>query len=115
MITITDIPAAFATPDPKHVVLDGNMATVYTGDDMPAIQPIRIIRDWEFRDRFTQEELLAINADAFGGDAMTQYVLMQIFTASDGVNLDKPMVISGMDYLVTQGLIMPQRKDEILA
>lgn len=114
-VITTDITTALATPEPKHVVLNGNTATVYTGEDMPVTTPVRVIRDWEFRDRFTEPELFAINASAHGGDAMTDYVLMQIFTASDGVNLDKPNVITGMDYLVSQGLITLERKAEILA
>ena len=114
-IVITDILTASTTPEPKHVVLNGNTAIVYTGEDMPVTSSVRVIRAWEFRDRFTPPELVAINQLAFGGDATAQVLLMQIFTASDGVNLDGDSAINGLDYLVSKSIINAQRKNEILS
>ena len=115
-ITITDITTALATPEPKHVALNGNEATVYTGEDIPITTPIRVIRDWEFKRRFTDEELDAINELAFMQlDAIGQRLLMAIYTASDGVNLDGQEVDSGLNYWIFKGILAPERKLEILA
>lgn len=115
-VVVTDISTALATPEPKHVVLNGNKATVYTGDDMPITTPIRVIRDWEFKRRFTTEELDAINHLAFvESDVMGQRLLMAIYTASDGVNLDSQEVNDGLDYWIFKGILTSGRKIEVLA
>lgn len=116
MIIVTDLPTAFATPHPKHIILNGNEATVYTGDDMPLITPVRGIRDWEFKRRFTTEELDAINHLAFvENDVIGQRLLMAIYTASDGVNLDSQEVNDGLVYWVFKGILTNERKLEVLA
>jgi hypothetical protein len=72
------------------------------------------IRDWEFRDRFTDTELdLIINA-AYAGDAIARRVLMKIQTASDGVNLLSPEVQGGVMYLTQHGVLTKERAAQIL-
>jgi hypothetical protein len=115
-IIVTDITTAYAMPEPKHTVLDGDVATVYTGDDIPVATPVRNIRDWAFRKRFTDEEQDAINNLAFSQlDTLGQRLLMAIYTASDGVDLDGQDVNNGLNYWVFKGILTPERKLEILA
>lgn len=115
MIVTTTIAAALATSDPKHVVLDENSATVYTEGDIPETPSIRRIRDWQFRDRFTQTELDAINHLAFTElDPIGQRLLMAIYTASDGVDLDGQAVNDGLNYWIYMGILTIERKAEIL-
>lgn len=69
-------------------------------EDVPAA-PIRIIRDWQFRDRFTQAQLVGIMRAAMSGDDTAAFVWLKISTASDGVNLDDPSHIAGVQYVAT--------------
>jgi hypothetical protein len=70
----------------------------------------RVIRDWEFRDRFSQQEQFGMLQAAFGGNIQAQFLLFKLQTASDGVNLDSPEVIAGVT-----GFFGEARAAEILA
>jgi hypothetical protein len=61
--------------------------------------PRRIIRDWEFRNRFTNEQLNGIMRGAMAGDDAANLVWLRLSTASDGVNLDDPDNIAGVGYV----------------
>lgn len=106
---------AFAEPDPKFISITEGMATVYTGDDIPPLQQeSRIIQTNQLRDRFTDTEMDAALALAYGGDVVARRVLLKLQTASDGVDLDSPAMQQGMLYLVSKGVITAARKEELL-
>ena len=62
-------------------------------------KPRRTIRDWEFRNRFTQAQLVGVMRAALSGDDVAALVWLALCTASDGVDLDKPENIDGVKYL----------------
>lgn len=64
-------------------------------------KPRRTIRDWEFRNRFTQEQLVGVMRAALSGDDVAALVWLALCTASDGVNLDTPEHIKGVQYIAT--------------
>jgi len=102
---------AFQSPIPPAVAAEFG----YTWQDPlppepPVEQPRRVLRDWEFRDRFTQQEQLAILSQAFSGNVQAQYLLFKLQTASDGVNLDSLEVVAGVT-----GFFDAERAAEILA
>lgn len=68
---------------------------------IPPEPPRRIIRDWEFRDRFSPAQLVGIMRAAMAGDDQAAFVWLALSTASDGVNLDKPEYQAGVQYLAT--------------
>ena len=76
----------------------------YTWQEPIPIEPIpevpgRVIRDWEFRDRFTDEQLDGIELAANNGDVIAMRLRRKLFTASDGVDLDSPENFQGLQYL----------------
>jgi hypothetical protein len=75
------------------------MTDPYVDPNAPAIP--RIIRDWEFRNRFTQEQLVGIMRAAMGGDDVAAVVWLRLSTASDGVDLDDPDNVAGVQYVAT--------------
>ena len=64
----------------------------------PAPGP-RIIRDWQFRNRFTADQLVGIMRAGISGDDVAMQVWLQISTASDGVPLDDPGTVQGVKYV----------------
>lgn len=62
---------------------------------------VRVIRDWEFRNRFTQEQLVGVMRAALSGDDVAALVWLALCTASDGVNLDSKEHIKGVQYIAT--------------
>ena len=64
-------------------------------------KPRRTIRDWEFRNRFTQEQLVGVMRAALSGDDVAALVWLALCTASDGVNLDSKEHIKGVQYIAT--------------
>jgi hypothetical protein len=116
MIQTMPIAAAFAVPDPKHIILNDNVATVYSGGDIPPAPPApRTITAWEFRDRFLTSEIDAILDLAYAGNAQARRLILKLQTATGGVDLDSDVVIAGVDFLVAQAILTPARKAEILA
>lgn len=69
-------------------------------EDVPAV-PSRIIRDWEFRNRFTQAQLIGIMRSAMAGDDVAAVVWLRLSTASDGVDLDDPDNVAGVQYVAS--------------
>lgn len=71
-------------------------------DPAPASPAIpRILRDWEFRNRFTQAQLVGIMRAAMLGDDVAALVWLRLSTASDGVNLDDPDNAAGVQYVAS--------------
>ena len=71
----------------------------YVDPNAPAAP--RIIRDWEFRNRFTQAQLVGIMRAAMLGDDVAALVWLRLSTASDGVDLDDPDNVTGVQYAAT--------------
>lgn len=73
--------------------------------DAPASAPplvqSRILRDWEFRNRFTQYQLIGIMRAAMAGDDGAALVWLRLSTASDGVDLDDAANVAGLQYVAT--------------
>jgi hypothetical protein len=59
----------------------------------------RVIRDWEFRNRFTQSQLIGIMRAAMAGDDVAALVWLKLSTASDGVDLTDMEVSQGVQYI----------------
>lgn len=83
----------------EYVELIAEVAATYTPEEV--VPPVRkaVIRDWEFRNRFTQEQLVGVMRAALSGDDVAALVWLALCTASDGVDLDKPENIDGVKYL----------------
>lgn len=79
-----------------------------------ALQVTRNVPTYIFRDRFTEAELIAINALAYSGDAAVQFMLLKVSTATDGIDLRSQSVADGLNYLVSVGAITSGRLLEIL-
>ena len=77
-----------------------------------AVAADRYVTSEQFRDRFTEAELLAISADG-QTDAMVAFFLAKLGTASGPFSLDREDVIDGLNYLVSKGLIAANRPDKI--
>lgn len=67
----------------------------------------------QFRDRFTPEEMDAVLALAYDGDAMARRLLLKVQTSRE-IDLDSPETIGGLDYLIAKGVLADARKEEIL-
>lgn len=72
-----------------------------------------IITAWEFRDSFTQDELIQIINAAYDGNVQCRLLLLQIQTATDGVDLNGQSVIDGLTYLNNIGILPNGRINEI--
>jgi hypothetical protein len=83
---------------------DGNLP-----ESAAAVIAISIIPAYVFRDRFTEAELIAINALAYSGDAMAQLLLLKVSTATDGIDLMGQSVADGLNYLASVGAITSDR------
>lgn len=83
----------------KYKYLMDEIAVTYVAPEKHV--PIRksVIRDWEFRNRFTQAQLVGVMRAALSGDDVAALVWLALCTASDGVDLDKPENIDGVKYL----------------
>lgn len=68
--------------------------------------PSRIIKDWQFRNRFTGPQLIGIMRAAMAGDDNAAIVWLRLSTASDGVDLDDPDNVAGVQYVATLGLMI---------
>ena len=82
---------------------------------VPKVVSPRVIRAWEFRDRFAVEELAGLTTLAYGGDVVAQLLLLKISTATDGIDLDSESVAQGLDYLISVGRLAPERRAQVLA
>ncbi len=75
------------------------IAATYVEPEEPSTVRKSVIRDWEFRNRFTQAQLVGVMRAAMAGDNTAALVWLALSTASDGVDLDKPEHIGGVNYL----------------
>lgn len=116
MKTLMKLTQAQQINEPSYIEYqaDGNLM-VYTGSDIPLNFTQRVISVTEFRDRFTPTELSKLLVLAYAGDANAQSLLLQVQTASYGINLDSATVSQGLDYMITKLVIAAGRKAEILA
>jgi hypothetical protein len=64
------------------------LSVLATYPQEPAPPPSRVIRDHQFRNRFTDEQLDGIQIAGNSGDILALRVQRQLFTASDGVDLN---------------------------
>lgn len=76
---------------------------------------ITVIPVYAFRGRFTDAELIAINALAYSGDAVAQLLLLKVSTATDGIDLTSQSVVNGLNYLVSAGTITADRLPDLMA
>ena len=70
-------------------------------DYAPPSTVARIIKDWQFRNRFTEAQLVGIMRAAMLGDDVAALVWLRLSTASDGVDLDDPANVAGVQYVAT--------------
>lgn len=110
---LTDAQAA-DIPEPKYKVWVNGLWDVYTGDDIPALVNQRMLKPYEFRDRFTQSELIAMTELA-KTDHTASLLLLNVYTATDGIDLDSQAVIDGLNYWVSVGVLQANRPNEIRA
>ena len=75
------------------------LTNVGTGGVLPSSVNRRVIRDWEFRNRFSQAQLIGIMRAAMAGDDIAALVWLKLSTASDGVDLTDPDVVGGVQYI----------------
>ena len=95
--------------------VDGAWLVYEPGDVLPtqpSILPQRIVTAQEFRDRFTQAELLGMMSSVDSGVRM---LLFKIQTNSAGIDLLSYEVQQGLTYLVSKGLIAAGRPAQITA
>jgi hypothetical protein len=93
----------------KNWVNDGNEpSTIRSVEVIPNYIPA-----WEFRDSFTQDELVQIVNAAYDGDVQCRLLLLKIQTATDGVDLNGDSAIDGLTYLNNIGIIANGRINEI--
>ena len=74
-------------------------------------ETIRSITVGAFRRRLTIAEKVSINTS----EDPVVYVLKEDLFSSTGVDLDFPQLIAGLDYLVSIGILTPERKVALLA
>ena len=67
---------------------------------------------YEFLNRFTYSERAAYRNAAKTDDLLADF--MGLAQAANEIISDNPVVIQGMDYLVSIGVLTQQRRDEIL-
>lgn len=107
-----NIALAESTPQPREVWINGPIEIVVrTGADMQQTAD-RYVTAEQFRDRFTAAELLAISA-AGQTDAMVAFFLAKLGTTSVPFSLDRQDVIDGLNYIVSKGLLDPNRPEKI--
>lgn len=73
-----------------------------------------VLSDKAYRDLFTQAEQDALLSAAASGDTGAQRILLQLQTASTGVDLSSPRVAAGLSYMVAKGWLTEGRKVEVL-
>lgn len=103
-------------PDERNGDYQRFLAWLAEGNVAPAEEPpppARIITPRQFRERFTASEQAAIMQGAIADVAVLGWRL-RAAEASE-IDLDHPETISGMDFLVSKGLLTEARKAEILA
>jgi len=85
---------------------------IWTVRDKTAAELRKSWTAYQFLLRFTQQERSAYRAAAQTDDLVADF--LNLATAAQEVVNDDPMTVAGMDYLVSIGILTPQRKSEIL-
>jgi hypothetical protein len=67
---------------------------------------------YEFLNRFTAQERAVIRSAAVQDIIIGDFQMLAL--AAQGIYTDDPVTLSGMDYLVSQGILTQARRDEIL-
>lgn len=116
--TVAGKAEARAALGPKYIT-EGAEITVFTGDDIPSNEvdaqqhaADRYVTAEQFRDRFTDAELLAIS-EAGQTDKMVAFFLTKLGTTSEQFSLDRQDVIDGLNYIVSKGLLNSNRPAKI--
>jgi hypothetical protein len=118
---VSGLPSADSTVLPSQVTVVLNPgeacepgATYSAGSSPRFIIPPRqrIWTAYEFLNRFTDSELMAIRSQS-ATDAIL-WKFLTFATAAQEVVRDDPVTVQGMDYLVSQNIITQARKAEIL-
>ncbi len=98
---------------------DGTVLAYFDGDELPPQPPqappapTRYVTVQEYRQRFTQPELLALLASA---DAGVKLLVLKVSTAPpEGIDLLSQTVSQGLAYLVAQGILAADRPAQIVA
>jgi len=108
-------------PDPaphKVELQEGEEADkfwTYHPNETPRFKPPVIPRSWtayQFLLRFTEAELTGIRAASINDPVTWRFLTLA--TAAQEINSNDPTTVAGMDYLVSQNLLTPERKAEIL-
>lgn len=98
---------------------DGTALAYFEGDELPLQPPnpppvpTRFVTAQEYRQRFSQAELLALLAST---DAGVKLLVLKVSTAPpEGIDLLSQTVSQGLAYLVAQGILAPARPAQIVA
>lgn len=84
-----------------------------TIDDVASNAP-NIIPAGVFRDRFTEAEMDATLAAAYGGDAICRRLLLKLQTANEGIDLSGADTQGGVAYLRQIGVLTDERAAVVL-
>lgn len=108
------------TPAPHKIELQEgeelDRGWTYAAGATPRFKPPVVPPVWtayQFLLRFTEAELLGIRAAALTDPVAWRFLTLA--TAAQEIKSDDPTTIGGMDYLVMQGLLTPERKAVILS
>lgn len=86
-----------------------------TSTDTPVVPAsLVILTDKAYRDLFTQAEQDTLLAAAGSNDVGARRILLQLQTASTGVDLSSPAVAGGLTYMVSKGWLTEVRKQQVL-
>lgn len=108
---------------PTIVVFDGDKTRVKSPvanledaldfvNNQPLATPNRILSQFEFTQLFTSAERKAIRQQSKSNTDLED--LMAVLNAAQDVNLDLPILISGLAFLVSLGILTAARRDKIL-
>ena len=87
----------------------------YVPGGTPRFKPPFVPPVWtayQFLLRFTEAELTGIRAASINDPVTWRFLTLA--TAAQEINSNDPTTVAGMDYLVSQNLLTPERKAEIL-
>ncbi len=97
----------------NYVVSDNYPELPYTKVIKHETPKENVITRLAFKRRFTMQELAAFK-QLTKTDVQAE-VFDDLISVAEDVTLDDPLLLSGMDYLVAQGILTAARKVEILA
>lgn len=113
---LLDVPASALL---AQVQPDGTVLAYFDGDQLPPSPPqappapTRFVTAQEYRQRFTNPELLALLSST---DAGVKLLVLKVSTAPpEGIDLLSPTVSAGLAYLVAQGVLAADRPAQIAA